>query len=729
MVTGKRNKSERRKQTGTEYRYKEEGFATCKASFPSSRLARKERRRSKAFGRRLPQRRFEEVGRVGRHGVAPPGAIGPGRQQVRLGEDEAEEDEDGADARTGVEGRRQHVVEPGPGGPAASPPDNVRQGSDDDPGTVVDARGRRDVASTGEDDGPVDVAQPALGVSAGEEPSRDGHNGTDEEEVEDCVVLVSSAEVELGTDETPDDTGRAEDGGARADEVVGCVVRADAVDVAQGPKLDGNENKGGDDSGDELSHEDAAGWHLHVVTELLVRKERDALVHGDVAPGLEQHHGHGLSWPGVSDDELGNDVETNFKVADGVDHSDWDDVDGSDQQSQEQGPNGQLCWPHLDGDNTHDQGGDESTCIPPPRDLAVRLHEASMDVWLIFEGSPHLTPDVLTGVEGDVDQSGCHRGEGQTVGDGEDWAEVLSAVIVVSSGVEGALVGDDARDVVLLAKAVVDATCRHREVFGEANVGVVHSRGADPVEDDETCEDVELGEEGRNQRRGTKVVDLGPVERQERHSQSLRNAEELVDDDVVGHNPAHPVESAQGGEDVAWEEVPDKGCQESVEEEALSRHLACSRCLLVVQSREKGAVRQHRRPDHGSGPDDERPAETRETEADELRGECHEDVVSKAPHLIVVELLNQEDVGGVCSLINYSCHDTDHCVFLDVKGSWVEGPATEWSSKDLGGQNFLEELAERIAHELNDESRNRHGRVSEVQELVETTEEDDEDHA
>lgn len=118
---------------------------------------------------------------------------------------------------------------------------------------------------------------------------------------------------------------------------------------------------------------------LHVVTELKVGRELQSLRHGDVPPGLEHHHRHGLPGERVANDQLSNNVEPDLLVGDRLDHAYRDDVHEGDDlragilrvsgremaegnergtyQREDEGPDGHLRRPDLDGDDTEDEHG------------------------------------------------------------------------------------------------------------------------------------------------------------------------------------------------------------------------------------------------------------------------------------------------------------------------------------------------------------------------------------
>jgi hypothetical protein len=93
-------------------------------------------------------------------------------------------------------------------------------------------------------------------------------------------------------------------------------IRIDAEPYSEHPCLNTELNGTGNDGRDDLAGEHGPGRNLHVMTELEIRGERKSLGHGNVTPGLEHHHGDGTSGKCVSDDEFGNDVETDLLVGD-----------------------------------------------------------------------------------------------------------------------------------------------------------------------------------------------------------------------------------------------------------------------------------------------------------------------------------------------------------------------------------------------------------------------------
>ena len=66
--------------------------------------------------------------------------------------------------------------------------------------------------------------------------------------------------------------------------------------------------------------------NLHVMTKFEVGCKLQGLRHRDVAPGLEHHHSNRATRERITNDELGDDIEANLLVGDGLDNTDWNDV-------------------------------------------------------------------------------------------------------------------------------------------------------------------------------------------------------------------------------------------------------------------------------------------------------------------------------------------------------------------------------------------------------------------
>ena len=93
-----------------------------------------------------------------------------------------EEDQHGADSHTRVERGREYIVVLGPPGEVTPADDILEQEADDGPGNVVDGAGGGDGTSSVEDDGEVDVAEPAVGPFQANDVGDERAEDTNEEE-------------------------------------------------------------------------------------------------------------------------------------------------------------------------------------------------------------------------------------------------------------------------------------------------------------------------------------------------------------------------------------------------------------------------------------------------------------------------------------------------------------------------------------------------------------------
>jgi len=71
------------------------------------------------------------------------------------------------------------------------------------------------------------------------------------------------------------------------------------------------------------------------------------------------------------------------------------------------------------------------------------------------------------------------------------------------------------------------------------NVGVIKDGNHDPIEENESSEDVNLRPPWDHEG-ASNPCDLRPVERHDTHSQTSSNPKELINSDVLWDNPANP---------------------------------------------------------------------------------------------------------------------------------------------------------------------------------------------
>jgi hypothetical protein len=110
----------------------------------------------------------------------------------------------------------------------------------------------------------------------------------------------------------------------------------------------------------------------------------------------------------------------------------------------------------------------------------------------------------------------------------------------------------------------------------------------------------------RRQRTSTVSSDLSPIQGQRKQRHSARQAEDLIDNDVVGRHPRYERKCAQRGEHVSRYEVPDARSCHDAEEEFISRDDPAVRRVIatVVKSFEECRCRDDGGPSHGLGVDE-----------------------------------------------------------------------------------------------------------------------------
>lgn len=114
-----------------------------------------------------------------------------------------------------------------------------------------------------------------------------------------------------------------------------------------------------------------------------------------------------------------------------------------------------------------------------------------------------------------------------------------------------------------------------------------------------------------------------------------------------GDDPADPVESREGGEDVAGEEVPAEGEDERIGEEAFTGDTAAGTdtgVLLRVEGVEERAGDEVGGPDHGGRLHEETTGDTTDRETDELGGHDEQPLVAEVVCLVVVHPLHCNDI-------------------------------------------------------------------------------------
>jgi hypothetical protein len=125
---------------------------------------------------------------------------------------------------------------------------------------------------------------------------------------------------------TYDDGCGAEHGGRWTNEAICLSGRTKIRNAREHPCLHTELDRASNYSRDDLAPEHRAMWDFHVVPKLEVACELKRLGHGNISPGLEQHHRNWAAREDVSDNQFCNDVQPNLLVSDGLDHADRDSV-------------------------------------------------------------------------------------------------------------------------------------------------------------------------------------------------------------------------------------------------------------------------------------------------------------------------------------------------------------------------------------------------------------------
>lgn len=168
--------------------------------------------------------------------------------------------------------------------------------------------------------------------------------------------------------------------GNGACEAVDGLGRAEALDVCKHPVEDADLGDGGDESGDDLDEEHDARGDFHVVPELEVGGELDALGGGDVAIGDKDHVGDGAAGKGDAADELADEVDAAVLVGDGHDDAVGDEEDGADGEGEEEAVPGEMDGIVFNDKDANGGHGDKGQKVPADGSIFIPLHKTAMDV-------------------------------------------------------------------------------------------------------------------------------------------------------------------------------------------------------------------------------------------------------------------------------------------------------------------------------------------------------------
>lgn len=229
-----------------------------------------------------------------------------------------------------------------------APADNVLEDvSDDSLGDVVDGTSWRDGACPAEDDREIDIANDAIRPLPADQVTDNWAGEPNEEEEYQGVVYLSLRELPHWSNNTPDNTGGAKYLRRRTDKAILLRRITKVLNIGEHLCLDTELCGTSYNRRDDLGPEHRPRGNLHVVAQLKVGRESQSLSHSDVTPSLEHHHCDRVAGQRVSNNQLRDDVQSHLLISDGLDHSDRNDIDKGDNQSEDEVLHRELGIPDL----------------------------------------------------------------------------------------------------------------------------------------------------------------------------------------------------------------------------------------------------------------------------------------------------------------------------------------------------------------------------------------------
>jgi len=321
---------------------------------------------------------------------------------------EPEEDDHEPEGQPAVQRRTERHRVLGPPPRRAPPHHEVERVAHERPHAEVEPRRRRDPAQRPEQHGQVDLAHDAVAPPPRVPPQRHRRHRPEQEAPHERPVGGRGAEELVRPDDAPEDGAVEVDARERAREAIQRVGRADTRHVREHPVQHGDLRERREQRRGHLHGEERARRDLHVVPELEVRGELDALRRRDVAVGHEDHVGDGAAGEERAAGELADEVDGGLLVGDGGDDADGDEEEGADGEGEEEavpgemdgvaaavcelaglgvevgevmdGEEGDVLFHDEDPDGRH---GDAGSQVPPHRRVLVLPHEPVVHVLLV----------------------------------------------------------------------------------------------------------------------------------------------------------------------------------------------------------------------------------------------------------------------------------------------------------------------------------------------------------
>lgn len=216
----------------------------------------------------------------------------------------------------------------------------------------------------------------------------------------------------------------------------------------------------------------------------------------------------------------------------------------------------------------------------------------------------------------------------------------------------------------------------------------------------------------RCHKRATNEGDHRPVKRENTHSKTRVSAEQGIDGEIVGGNPADPVEDTKGSEQIPWNPIPDEAACHDDTEETFTGHVApVALAKVFVECVEKRRVNQGTRPNHTRRPNNKLSQHTAKRKAQDLGAESDEKLVGVGQLLVVEELLRGDNFSSICTTDTDIGHNGYANVLLDTEGAGVQGPSVTEGPEPSLGENFLQPFPERQTDKLDDYTGNEKTRI------------------
>lgn len=395
----------------------------------------------------------------------------------------------------------------------------------------------------------------------------------------------------------------------------------------------------------------------------------------------------------------------------------------------------------LNGEDRQSKSDDKDGDVPPVRAFGVMVHEAGVNVLILLLGAADATPDVLAVVEEGVGDDGTQGAETLAVHGGKEGGDADGRVGGIHVLVQS-VVDKHTGKIVRLADLVVGLGVVDGEQLAIVAVGVVHQRSQEPDKEHETSDHVSLGPEGDGQRRRQPGGHRRPVESEGKVTDTLQTRAELVQQQRIAVDPADPRDTGQQGHDVTREPVVGERSGGHQEEEHVARHLPGGAFVTIVRDTENAVggvatmegveqtgVDQVDGPDHGGRANEEAAKSTGETVTNKLGRDDEQETTAKAPGVVVVELLDNDDIDGSKRGGTGVGHDCDEDVLLDVERAGVEAELLAKEGEGTGRKDAGHQGAQGVGEQLSNHDTDGQWVVAEPEELVDKGQDHSEEDA